>query len=358
VSGPMATAGEMRAWRTHAYGPPVEALKLDVVPIPDPGPAEVRVKVQAIPLNLNDLERITGGNMMVRPELPYSPGMEVMGAVDACGAGTEQWAQRRVVAIPAGAYGGFAEYAICPVASVFEMPETIPLPDAAALYFPFHLAWLGLIDRAGLQEGETVLIHAAAGGSGSAAVQLAVDRGARVFATAGTDEKVRLCQELGAHVAMNYNTSDFAEIVLRETDNKGVDVIFDNVGEAVMEKSLQCTKYNGRYLMMGFASNKEVADEKFLVPRRIALGNLKLCGVLLSYQEPEALTFLKEGMGWNFLPRDLGVRIMDEIITLVHSKRLKPVIGRVVDFEEIPSAIDAMARRETVGRTIAVIART
>jgi NADPH2:quinone reductase len=199
-----------------------------------------------------------------------------------------------------------------------------------------------------------VLIHAAAGGSGSAAVQLAVDRGARVFATAGTDEKVRLCQELGAQVAINYNTSDFAEIVLRETDSKGVDVVFDNVGEAVLEKSLQCTKYNGRYLMMGFASNKAVADEPFIVPRRIALGNLKLCGVLLSYQEPDALDFLKTGMGWNFIPNEMGVRIMDEIVQLVLSKKVRPVIGRVVDFEDIPTAIDAMARRETVGRTVAL----
>lgn len=357
MSEPMATAGEMRSWRTHAYGQPLEALKLDVVSIPHPGPGELRIKVDAIPLNLNDLERITGGNMMVRPELPYSPGMEVMGTVDACGDGTGQWAGRRVVSIPTGAYGGFAEYAICPVASTFVMPESIPLPDAAALFFPFHLAWLGLIDRAGLQEGETVLIHAAAGGSGSAAVQLAVDRRARVFATAGTDEKIRLCQELGAHVAINYNTSDFAEIVLKETGGQGVDVVFDNVGEAVLEKSLQCTRYNGRYLMMGFASNKVVADEKFIVPRRIALGNLKLCGVLLSYQDPDALAFLKTGMGWNFLPNELGCRIMDEIVSLVLSKKVRPVIGEVVDFLEIPAAIDAMARRNTVGRTIALIAK-
>jgi NADPH2:quinone reductase len=353
----MAAQGEMRAWRTHAYGQPLEALKLDVVPVPDPGPGELRIKVDAIPLNLNDLERITGGNMMVRPELPYSPGMEVMGTVDACGEGTGYWAGRRVVSIPTGAYGGFAEYAICPLASTFEMPESIPLPDAAALFFPFHLAWLGLIDRANLQAGETVLIHAAAGGSGSAAVQLAVNRGARVFATAGTDDKVQLCQELGAHVAINYNTGDFAEIVLRETGNQGVDVVFDNVGEAALEKSLQCTKYNGRFLMMGFASNKVVADEKFIVPRRIALGNLKLCGVLLSYQDPDALAFIKTGMGWNFIPSELGSRIMDEIVSLVLSKEVRPVIGRVVDFEEIPAAIDAMARRDTVGRTIALITK-
>lgn len=357
MSEPMATAGNMRAWRTHAYGQPLDALKLDVVAVPDPGPGELRVKVDAIPLNLNDLERITGGNMMVRPELPYSPGMEVMGTVDACGDGAGQWEGRRVVSIPTGAYGGFAEYAVCPVASTFEMPASIPLPDAAALFFPFHLAWLGLFDRAGLQEGETVLIHAAAGGSGSAAVQLAVDRGARVFATASTEAKLDLCRELGADVTINYTTSDFADVVLTETGGQGVDVVFDNVGEAVLEKSLQCTKYNGRYLMMGFASNKVVADEKFIVPRRIALGNLKLCGVLLSYQEPEALSFLKTGMGWNFIPTAVGSHIMEEIVSLAGSKRIKPVVGRVVDFEDIPAAIDAMARRDTVGRTVALIAK-
>jgi NADPH2:quinone reductase len=333
----------------------LDALKLDAVPMPSPDAGELRVKVQAIPLNLNDLERITGGNMMVRPELPYSPGMEVMGIVDACGSGAEQWRGRRVVAMPKGAHGGFAEYAICPMASTFDMPDTIPLPGAAALYFPFHLAWLGLFDRADLRSGETVLVHAAAGGSGSAAVQLAVNAGARVFATAGSDEKVQLCRDLGADVAINYNSTDFSEIVLSQTANLGVDVVFDNVGEAVMELSMKCTKYNGRYLMMGFASNKIVADEQFLVPRRIALGNLKLCGVLLAYQPAEAREFLKTGMGWNFAPAELGERIMIEIVDLVLAGKVKPVIGRVVGFDDIPVAIEAMANRETVGRTIATL---
>src|SRR6266542_5677182 len=158
----------MRAWRVHRDGAPLEVLQLDDAPVADPGPGEVRVRVQAIPLNLNDLERITGGNMMVRPEFPYSPGMEVMGVVDACGDGAEAWSDKRVVATTKGAFGGFAEFAVCPTAATFEMPEDIPLPDAAALYFPFHLAWLGLFDRAQLVADESVLIHAAAGGSGSA----------------------------------------------------------------------------------------------------------------------------------------------------------------------------------------------
>ena len=346
---------EMRAWRLYEYGRPTEVLKLDTVAVPTPEAGEVRVKVQAIPFNLNDLERITGGNMMVRPELPYSPGMEVMGVVDACGEGSDEWQGRRVVAMPKGAHGGFAEYAVCSTVSAFEMPETIPLPGAAALYFPFHLAWLGLFDRATLQAGESVLIHAAAGGSGSAAIQLAKYAGARVFATAGTDAKVQLCRDLGAEVAINYNEADFAAVVLGETANRGVDVVFDNVGEAVMEKSMQCTAYNGRYLMMGFASNKLVADEPFIVPRRVALGNFKLCGVLLAYADPAMSEMLKTAMGWNFASGQLGEQIMREIVSLVLDQKIKPMVGETISFDDIPVAIEAMENRQTVGRTIVML---
>jgi NADPH2:quinone reductase len=345
----------MRAWRTHEYGRPTEVLRHDSVPVPDPEAGELLVRVQAIPLNLNDLERITGGNMMVRPDLPYSPGMEVMGVVEACGDGASEWHGRRVVAMTKGAHGGFAEYAVCPTVSAFEMPETIPLPGAAALFFPFHLAWLGLFDRAALRAGESVLIHAAAGGSGSAAVQLAKHAGARVFATAGGDAKVELCRELGADIAIDYTQQDFAEVVLAETANRGVDVVFDNVGEAVFESSLKCTAYNGRYAMMGFASNKAVADEPFVVPRRIMLSNIKLCGVLLAYAQGATAEFLKVGMGWNFADRALGERITREIVELVEAGAVRPVIGRVVDFADVPGAVEAMANRETVGRTIVMV---
>jgi NADPH2:quinone reductase len=348
-------AATMRAWRTHEYGPPLDALHLDVVDTPVPGDGELRVRVQAIPLNFNDLERITGGNMMVEPELPYSPGMEVMGVVDTCGDGAETWLGRRVVATTKGASGGYAEYAVCPAVSTFEMPDAIPLPDAAALYFPFHLAWLGLFDRADLQPGETVLVHAGAGGSGSAAIQLAAHRGAKVFATAGSDEKVALCRDLGAAVAINYSAIDFADVVLTETDNQGVDVVFDNVGEAVFGASLKCTAYNGRYLMMGFASNKRVVDEAFVVPRQIALANIKLCGLLFAYATDDMAQLVKTTMGWNFASGELGTHIMREVVDLVVKKDVRAVVGDVVGFDDIPAAIFAMSERRTTGRTVAVL---
>ena len=346
----------MRAWRTHQYGAPREALRLDSVPIPAPGPGELLVRVQAIPLNLNDLERITGGNMMVRHELPYAPGMEVFGVVEAAGAGAEARVGQRVAAMTKGAIGGYAEYALCPGHSAFEVAPALPLPDAAALYFPFHLAWLGLFDRAALSAGESVLIHAAAGGSGSAAIQLAKHAGARVFATAGSAEKVALCRSLGADVAIDYSREDFAAVVMEQTQNRGVDVVFDNVGAAVFDKSVGVSAYDGRYLMMGFASDKSVADEKFIVPRRAIVGNLKLCGVLMAYAPEAVIPMMKKGMGWNFVPASRGAEIMRDVLALVQTGKLRPVIGRVAKFEEIPLAITALANRETTGRTIVSVA--
>ncbi len=342
----------MRAWRTHEYGEPIEVLRLDDVDVPEPGAGEVLVRALGIPFNLNDLERITGGNMMVRPELPYSPGMETMGIVDACGPGTGALLGKRVVAITQQAHGGFAEYAICPAVSTFEMPDVIPLPDAAALFFPFHLAWLGLFDRADLRAGETVLIHAAAGGAGSAAVQLAVDKGAHVIATVGSDEKRQLCRELGAQTVVNYRTEEFAKVCLEQTGGKGVDVVYDNVGDAVMEGSFKSLAYNGRYLMMGFASDKAVADEKSIVPRRIALGNFKLCGVMLSYADTERQAMMKDMLGWNLPSNELGAAITREVVEMVQAGRVRAVVGRVVEFDDVPEAITAMANRETVGRVV------
>jgi NADPH2:quinone reductase len=115
---------------------------------------------------------------------------------------------------------------------------------------------------------------------------------------------------------------------------------------------MRCTAYDGRYLMMGFASDKTVADEKWIVPRRVALGHLKLCGVLLAYAPDAMAQLVKKSMGWNFVPARRGAEINRAVVELVLAKKVRPVVGRVVAFEELPAAIEAMANRETVGRTI------
>ncbi len=348
-----ALGSTMRAWRVHAFGPdPKTVLQLEQIEVPEPGPGELLVRVQAAPLNLNDLDRVTGQNMMAPPALPAVPGMEVLGVVVAAGAGVESRVGDRVAAMTKTAVGGFAEYAICPAVSAFDMPADVPLPGAAAIYFPFHLAWLGLVDRAKLASGESVLVHAGAGGAGSAAIQLAKHLGAKVIATAGSEAKLALCRELGADVAIDYTEGDFVPAVLEATEGQGVDVVFDGVGEAVLDASLRCTAYDGRYLMMGFASGKQFADEKLVVPRRLATGNLQVGGVLLAYADPAMAGAMKQAMGWNFVPAEKGRSIMAELVELVRAGHVAPVVGRTVGFEALPDALVTLRDRGTTGRVI------
>ena len=165
-------------------------------------------------------------------------------------------------------------------------------------------------------------------------------------------QKVHLCRELGADVAINYREENFAEVVLAETGGRGVDVIFDNVGPGVFEDSIKSTAYNGRYVLMGFAGDKTKADEPWIVPRKLMAANIKLAGVLMSYASPEVAGFVKQAMGFNFLPTALGQRINNSIIELVRSKAIHPVIGRVAAFEDMPQAIHDLGSRATTERTI------
>jgi NADPH:quinone reductase len=219
----------VKAWRVQRYGAPGEVLQLDEVDAPVPGDGELKIQVTSVTLNFNDLDGIHGRYKTVPRPVPYIPGMEVLGIVEDCGAGAEAWLGRRVVAIPSGAFGGYAEYVVAPASMTFEMPTDMPEAEAAAIFMPFHLAWLALYERARLQAGETLLVHAGAGGAGSAALQLGVHAGARVFATAGSDAKTQLCLDLGAELAINYRETDFVEAVLEATDGRGVDVAFDAV---------------------------------------------------------------------------------------------------------------------------------
>lgn len=350
--------GTMRAWRIHAYGPPSQALRLEHgLALPSPGPGEIRIRVHAVPLNIHDVERINGGVMFMRPELPYSPGMEVMGVVDACGDGAEAWLGRRVAAMLPTAIGAFAEAAIASPETTFEVPDSIPIPQAAAILMPFHLAAMGLLERARLAPGETVLIHAGGGGAGSAAIQLAVQRGARVVATAGSPERLALCRELGAEIAIDYRRDRFLEPILDWTQGKGVDVVFDGVGIAVQKESMECMAWGGRYVMLGFVSDKTVGDQPSIVPRTIGWGNFSLVIFSLGYRDEAASRAGKRSMpGLNRAPRSVGDRLHAEILSQIEAGQVRPIVGLHVPFEALPAALDAMARRETLGRVVVDVA--
>jgi NADPH:quinone reductase len=335
----------------HEFGEPEKALQLDEVPEPVAGPGELLVRVAATTLNFNDVDGVRGRYRTVRPPLPYTPGMEVLGHVEAAGTGAEAWVGRRVVAIPTGAFGGYAELATGPIAMAFEMPPEGELPDApaAAIYFPFHLSWLALYERARIQHGETVLIHAAAGGVGSAAVQLAGLAGARVITTAGSSEKVELCRSLGADLAINYRETDFADAVLEATDGRGVDVAFDSVGGEVTTATFRCMAFSGRHLLVGFASGIE-AEDAGIVPRPVLFGNFSLCGVCHAYAEDPRE--FKRATGYNFPSHADGERVHTRILELIRQGQVRPIIGGEVAFTDLPAALQSMADRRTVGRVV------
>jgi NADPH2:quinone reductase len=328
-------------------------LSLGEIEVPDPAPGQVRVAVEAATLNFNDIDGIYGRYKTVPVPVPFTPGMEVLGRVEACGPGTEAWLGKRVVAIPDGAFGGYAEAIISRVEMTFEMPEDMPTAEAAAIYMPFHLAWLGLNVRAKIQAGDTVLIHAAAGGVGSAAVQLAALAGSRVIATAGSDEKLKLCYELGADVAINYRTTDFADAVLAATDGRGVDVAFDTIGGDVTKNTFRCMAYGGRHVIAGFASGIEQEDEG-IVLRPILFGNFSLFGVCMAYvDDPRAI---KQAVGFNFVSHQDAERFHAEILDLVRSGKVRTIVDRVVPFEDVPAAVDDLEMRRTTGRVVVRVA--
>ena len=339
----------MKAWRVHRYGAPREVLQLDEVDAPTPADGELKIRVTSVTLNFNDLDGIHGRYKTVPRPVPYIPGMEVLGVVEECGTGAEAWLGRRVVAIPSGAFGGYAEYVVAPVAMAFEMPAGMPEPAAAAIFMPFHLAWLALYERARLQAGETLLVHAGAGGAGSAALQLGVHAGARVFATAGSADKTKLCADLGADLVINYRDSDFVEAVLDATDGLGVDVAFDAVSGDVTLQTFRCMAFNGRHILAGFASGIEQEDEG-LVPRPVLFGNFSLVGVCHAYVDDPVV--FKRLSGFNFPSHHDGEQLHAELLALFAAGRLRPIVGRELPFAELPAGLDAMEQRQTVGRTV------
>jgi len=340
----------MRAWRVHRYASPSEALDLDDVPEPEPGPGTVRVRSRATVLNYNEVDGCRGRYLTVNPPLPYTLGMEVLGVVDAAGPGAEAWVGRRVVATAQGAYGAHADAVIAPVDMVFDAPTSLDDAGAAAFFFPFHLASLGLHERGWLRDGETVLVHAAAGGVGSAAVQLARAAGARVFATAGGTEKVEFVRELGADVVIDYRADDFVSAVDDATAGAGVDVVFDGVGGEVGDRSLDCLARNGRYLIVGFASGIEAEEVATVTPRRLCFGQFSIHGVLLSYtSDPIAA---RRATGFNITPRAVGDAVHARLLELLDSGSIHPIVGREGDFLDLPAALDAMEDRATIGRVV------
>ena len=338
------------AWVATALGEPTEVLERQTVEVRAPGPNEVRVAVRAFCPNFNDIDIIKGRYTTLPLQPPFVPGMEAVGVVESAGLGAEHLVGRRVVGIPVMAFGGYASYAIVDAATVLDLPEWVSDVDGAALHYPFHLGWFALRERGRLQPGETLLVHAAAGGTGSGALVLGKALGAKVIATAGSEEKLELCRKLGADHAVNYRDDDWVEQVMDLTYGRGVDVAFDAVGGSVTTNTFRCMGFNGRHLMAGFAEDIALEDGDYISPRPIAYGNFDVCGVCLVYvTDPLAV---RRTLGFNWPARSEGLDAHVQILELMRTGRLQTVVGDNVEWDQLPQALARMAARETTGRLV------
>ncbi|PQM46261.1 Mycocerosic acid synthase [Mycobacterium talmoniae] len=338
------------AWVATDLGDPARVLERQRVEVRPPGPGEIRVAVRAFCLNFNDIDIIQGRYATLPLPAPFVPGMESVGVVESAGLGAEHLVGRRIVGIPVLAHGGYASYAVVDAATALDLPDWISDVDGAALHYPFHLGWFALRERGRLQPGETLLVHAAAGGTGSGALVLGKALGARVIATAGSDEKLALCTELGADHALNYRDPDWAEQVMELTYGRGVDVAFDAVGGDVTVQTFRCMGFNGRHLMAGFAQDIALEDGDYLSPRPIAYSNFDVCGVCLVYvTDPLAV---RRTLGFNWPARSEGLAAHAAILEMLRTGKIRTVVGAEVGWPELPQALERMAARQTTGRLV------
>ncbi|MGN9777153.1 NADPH:quinone oxidoreductase family protein [Micromonospora sp. H33] len=246
----------MKAWRVAALGEPQDVLRLVDVADPEPGPGQLVVKVLACPANFPDV-LMCRGEYQVKPQLPFTPGVELCGEVVALGEGVDGFAVGdRVLGGATLPFGGFGELALLDAAATFPAPAALDDAEAASLYIGYQTGWFGLHRRAGLRAGETLLVHAAAGGVGSAAVQLGKAAGARVIGVVGGPEKAAVARALGADVVVDRRVEDFVEVVKAETGGRGADVVYDPVGGDTYQRSTKCVAFEGRILVIGFAGGQ------------------------------------------------------------------------------------------------------
>lgn len=312
----------MRAWRVHELGDPKDVLKLEEIEEPSPKNGEVVVEVEAAALNFFDI-LMCRGEYQERPELPFPPGGEVAGTADG----------RRVIATPFPA-GGYSEKVVVSEDALFPIPNSLPFEEAAAMHIIFQTAYFALHRRANLSEGETVLVHAGAGGVGSAAIQLAKAAGARVVATAGGEEKVEVCRRLGADFAIDYREEDFIPAVKEATEGRGADVVFDPVGGDVFDGSRRCVAFEGRIVIIGFAGGR-IAD----APTNHAL--IKNYSVV--------------GLHWGLYNKtkpELVRKTHEELMRLYEAGDISPLIHSVVPFEDVPDALVELGGRKTHGKLV------
>jgi NADPH2:quinone reductase len=321
----------MRAIVVDRWMEPGE-LAVSEISAPAVGPGQLGVEVRASGCNFFDI-LLVQGRYQVKPPFPFVPGGEVAGVVREVGAGVRGFApgDRVLAAVP---IGGYAERIALPAAFAHRMPEGMSFDEGAALPIVYPTSYAGLVFRAGLLRGETLLVHAAAGGVGLAAVQIGKALGARVIATAGGAEKVRVALEAGADDGIDYASEDFVERVKALTGGRGADVIYDSVGGDVFDRSLKCIAWNGRLLVIGFAGGTIPS----VAANRILLKNIAVVG-----------------LHWGAYLKNEPQRVPETyaaLFRLYGEKQIRPVIYHGYPLEEAPAALAALGSRQTHGKVV------
>jgi NADPH2:quinone reductase len=324
----------MKAWRVASLGEPKDVLSLEDVPEPEPGPGQIAVRVLASPANFPDA-LMCRGLYQVKPDLPFTPGVELCGQVSALGEGvTGHAVGERVIgtsAIPAGA---FAEVALMEAGQAFPAPPELDDAGASSLYIGYQTGWFGLHRRAGLRPGETLLVHAAAGGVGSAAVQLGKAAGARVIGVVGGPAKAEVARQLGADVVVDRHSEDFVEVVKAETNGHGADVVYDPVGGDTYRRSAKCIAFEGRILLIGFAGGEI---------QQVALNN----ALIKNY----SIIGLHWGLYARYEPSAYG-ECHAALTELAAAGKIRPVVSERLPLAELASGVQRLADGLTTGRVV------
>ncbi|QDI72405.1 alcohol dehydrogenase [Streptomyces calvus] len=312
----------MQAWQVHELGEPGEVMRRAEVARPTPGDGQVLLKVRAANINFPDA-LMCRGQYQVRPPLPFTPGVEICGE-------TEDG--RRVIANPVLPHGGFAEYAVADTAALLPAPDALDDAEAAALHIGYQTGWFGLHRRAALDAGETLLVHAAAGGVGSAAVQLGKAAGATVIGVVGGAEKAAVARELGCDLVIDRREQDVVGAVKEATGGRGADVIYDPVGGQAYAQSAKAVAFEGRIVVVGFASGSipSPALNHALVKNYSILG---LHWGLYNTKNPKLVQHCHE-----------------QLTELAARGAIKPLVSERVPLDGAAAAVQRVADGATTGR--------
>ena len=312
----------------------VDALTWKELPTPQPKASEVLIEIKAASLNFPDL-LIVQNKYQMKPPLPFVPGSEYAGIVQAVGGDVKHLKVGQSVACLSGT-GGFGTYTLAPAALCMPLPAGFPFVDAAAFIMIYATSHHALVDRAQLKAGETVLVLGAAGGVGTAAIQIAKACGARVIAAASSDEKCELCRSIGADATVNYSTENLREAIKALTDGKGPDVIYDPVGGDYAEPAFRSIAWRGRYLVVGFAAGPIPA-----LPFNLALlKGASIVGVFwgdFARREPKA-----------------NSAMMMELAQWYAQGKVKPVIDSTMPMTDLKAAFAHMGSRGVKGKLVMV----